>query len=224
VADEDITKGKKKKRRRSARVYINANRPLAVPLDEIAGYFPPDDDEENAMRPDQVKTTGNPVPSPGGRSLTEARVSPPLTAGHQAPSTGDHGAAFADPMAPAGPKRLALGHEDMRSGTTRPVPLLSFRSNADSFPADLRGMSSGVPVALSRLDAASAAGMPGFRADPSGNPAVRPLDRIAQNSATAANGGHGLADVVSRGAPQAMKASDAREMLRRHMFGGNGAR
>jgi hypothetical protein len=132
-----------------------------------------------------------------------------------------------DPMAPSGPKALALGHPDMRQGTTRPMPLLGMRSNADEFPADLRGMSSGVPVALSRLDAASAAGMPAFRAEPYGNPVSRPLDHSARNSATPPDGGHSLADPRSHAAPMAAKAmtgSEARAALKRHMFPGSGAR
>ena len=55
------------------------------------------------------KAAGNPH-SPGGRSVTD-RISPPLTAGHQAPSTGDHGA---DPMNVPGPRSIAYGHQDMR--------------------------------------------------------------------------------------------------------------
>lgn len=47
MADIEKKKRKKGTRRRSARVYVNANRPLAVPLSEIADYFPPDDDDDD---------------------------------------------------------------------------------------------------------------------------------------------------------------------------------
>ena len=54
---EDAIEKKRKKgqRRRSARVYVNANKPLAVPLDEIAGYFPPDDDDDDDGQAAAVK-------------------------------------------------------------------------------------------------------------------------------------------------------------------------
>jgi len=155
---------------------------------------------------------------PDGRSLTEARVSPSRVQGQASPSVGDHGAsAWQDPMTPPTPRQLALGHPDMRSGTTRPVPLFSARTDANPHPRDLSG-AAGVGIALSRLDAYSAAGAPGFRQQPSGNPAVRPMDHIASSGPS--NGGHGLADTQSH----ALKASEAREMLKRHMFGGSGPR
>ena len=60
---------KKKKRRRSARFYVNANRPIDPEAAALIGDFPPDDDEDGptpahtearsrtraAMRPDEVK-------------------------------------------------------------------------------------------------------------------------------------------------------------------------
>ena len=205
-------------RHQSVRQYVNRNKPsVSPPVDWI-----PDADDGVPSAADAVKAAGNPVPpSPGSRPVTD-RLSPSRVTGGAAPSTGDHNAA-ADPMNVAGPKRLALGHPDMRQGTTRPVPLLSVRSNADDFPRDLRGVP-GVPIALDRLDAAGAAGMPPFRADPSGSP-VRPLDHIARDSATSRNGTHSLSDPRSHAAPMAAKAmtgSEARETLKRHMFPGGG--
>jgi len=44
------------------------------------------------------------------------------------------------------------------------------------------------------------------------------MDHIASSGPS--NGGHGLADTQSH----ALKASEAREMLKRHMFGGSGPR
>ena len=160
-----------------------------------------------------VTPAGNPHVFPGGRNPVD-RTSASLTEGHQAVSSGHH----VDPMNVPGPSEMAFRHADMRNGTTNAFPLATMRTDADAFPRDLRGMTNGVPVALSRLDAAAAAGMPG----PSGNPAVRPMDHIARLSATPPNGGHGLADVVSHGGP-AMKASDAREMMKRHLFPGRAA-
>ena len=53
---EPVEKGKKR-RRRSARVYVNANKPLAVNVPEIAALFPPDedDDDDGAVRADARK-------------------------------------------------------------------------------------------------------------------------------------------------------------------------
>lgn len=215
MAEEaDITKGKKKKRRRSARVYINANRPLAVPLDEIAAHFPADDDDGQAaavMEADTAKRgtmMGNPH-QPLGRPVTD-RLSPSRVTGGAARSTGDHN----DPMNVPGPRQLAFGHDDMRFGTTGPVPLLSMRTDATDFPRDLRGMSNGVPVALSRLGAYEAAGAPGFREQPSGNPAMRRPDHSAQGSMTPPNGGHSLNDPQSHAV--ANKGPSNLEIMKQH--------
>ena len=94
MADEDITKGKKK-RRRTATVhfYENMNKPVRARSESLAELRR--DEAEESATPDVGKgTIGNPVPpSPGSRPVTD-RVSPPLIAGHAAPSTGDHGAAL----------------------------------------------------------------------------------------------------------------------------------
>jgi len=160
------------------------------------------------------KAMGNAVPHPDGASWTD-RLSPSRVSGQAAPSVGDHNAAagMADPMDPAGPKRLAMGHPDMRQSTTNVLPLFTTRTEADMFPRDLNGMSNGVPVALARLDAASASGMSG----PPANPAARPADHIAPISALPANGGHGLADAQSHAV--ALKASDRVEIMRQAMYG-----
>jgi hypothetical protein len=220
--DSSAEKAKKKRgrvvvRHRSERriTYENLNRPSHSPTPH-----PADDVADECATPDAVKgTAGNPVPSPGGRSLTEARVSPPLTAGHASPSSGDHGAAC-DPMNMPGPRELAYRHPDLRQGTTNAVPLMSMRSvngDEDGGRAITRPVGT---VGLARLDAAGAAGLPAFRAEPYGNPVSRPLDHSAPIGAN--NGGHSLADPRSHAAPQAMKSSDAREIMRRHMFPGSG--
>jgi hypothetical protein len=213
-------------RSRRVVIYQNANKPRVSDTAGAVPHFDDDDDDltpahararaenENMMTADCGKTTtGNPVPQPGGRSVTD-RVSPPRVTGQQSPSTGDHG--FTDPMRPVGPRELAFRHPDLRQATTNPVPLLSMRTAADDFPRDLRGLSSGVPVALSRLDASTVSGLPG----PSANPVSRPMDHQSRGSATPANGSHSLSDPQSHAV--AMKASEAREILRRHMFPGSG--
>ena len=215
MADDDIAKAKKKprKRRRSARVYINANRPLVVPLDEIAAHFPSDDEEPEDMG---KSTVGNAVSSPGGRNPVD-RVSPGLVAGHQALSSGDHGSGV-DPMAVPGARELAFRHPASRGpagtgmdlSTHTPFPLFTSRTNHDEFPADVRGMSSGVPVAMTRLDAAGATGVHA----PPGNAVSRPLDHIARNSATPPTPGHSLRDPRSHAAPMATKGSDALRIMR----------
>jgi len=103
-------------------------------------------------------------------------------------------------------------HPDMRNGTVDPVPLLSMRTDANPHPRDLSG-AAGVGIALSRLDAYSAAGAPGFRQQPTGNPAIRPASHIAPGGPS--NGGHGLADAQSH----ALKASDRVEIMRQAMYG-----
>ena len=169
------------------------------------------------------KSAGNPVDVPGGGSAFD-RVSPPITAGHAAASTGDHGAAQGsrDPMDVAGPKRLALGHPDMQFGTTNVMPLLSAvvsGSSSEHAPEhNIVGLYADARVAMSRLDAASASRVSG----PSGNPHMHGTDRQSRGSATPPNGTHSLASPQSNAV--AMKSSEAREALKRHLFPGSGAR
>jgi hypothetical protein len=197
VSEDDIEKGKKKKRKSGTRM-----------LDECAAP-----DTGKAVTP-----AGNPFSYPGGRNPVD-RVSPPLTAGHQAPSSGDHGAQV-DPMNVSGPRELAFRHPDLRNGTTSQFPLMSMRTAAGDNQAGDRDFTYVAgQVGLSRLDAAGATGM---RSAP-GNPSSRLLDYGARNSATPSNGTHGLGNPVSR-SPAAMKSSEAREVLKRHMFPRSGAR
>ncbi len=216
MAEDNVEKAKKPRKRGTRMrvthtrhvVYENLNRPSHAPtpdLDPAPGEF-----DECAM-PDETKAieaAGNPFAFPGGRNPMD-RVSPPLTAGHQAPSTGDHGAGV-DPMNVPGPRELAFRHPDLRQSSTTVSPLAAMRTNYDEFPADLRGMTNGVPVALSRLDAAGATGVHA----PPGNPVSRPLDHIARNSATPPTPGHSLSDPRSHAAPTATKGSDALRIMR----------
>lgn len=159
------------------------------------------------------KATGNPVDMPGGRSAFD-RVSPPISAGHAAYSTGDHGAASGsgDPMDVAGPKRVALGHPSMRQGTTSIQPLLSAvvagSSTEHAGEHNIVGLYSDARVQVSLLDAAAAAGMSG----PSGNPAMRNLPHTAPIGAS--NGSHSLSNPLSN-APMAMKSMTPLEAVRR---------
>jgi hypothetical protein len=97
-----------------------------------------DGDDVNMAAADVDKATGNPVASPGGRSWTEARVSPSRVQGGAAPSVGDHGAQV-DPMNRPGPSELAFRHPDLRRGNVNPVPLLGMRTDANPHPRDLSG-------------------------------------------------------------------------------------
>lgn len=161
------------------------------------------------------KSAGNPVMPPGGRSLTEARVSPPLTAGHQSPSSGDHGAGM-DPMNVPGPREIAFRHPDLRQGSTTIVPwqALSTR-NPDKPEGDLifgRGR-----VNVQQLHVPETVQ---FTSQPSGNPNMRNLPHISRDSATPANGSHSLASPQSNAV--SLKASDRGEIMRRAMFPGSG--
>ena len=303
MSEPDLEKGKKKRRRRSARVYLSNAHPLPTPeqLAALVDQFPSDEDDDGqaaaVARPDRVKRdvgqaereqlarqgravvnadghVSYPVAShsdaenalalirsghgdtaaakrmlrrvareegwsdilaelggkksggaskaiaaagsftfPGGRNPAD-RTSASLTEGHQAVSSGHH----VDPNVP-GPSELAFRHPSMRMGTNTPFPLATMGTDDTAFPRDLRGMSNGVPVALSRLDAAAASGMPG----PPANPFSRPGDHIAQNSAMPPNGSHSLSDPRSHAAPMAAKSNTERlAEFKRHMFGGSG--
>ncbi len=110
-----------------------------------------------------------------------------------------------------GPRALAYRHENLRQGTTNPLPLVTMTSRAgDNQNGDRDITYWAGRVGLDRMDAAAAAGMPG----PPGNPASRRMDHIARDSATPGNGTHGLADVVSRAAPMAVKAETASDRQR----------
>jgi hypothetical protein len=160
-----------------------------------------------------IADTGNPHTT--GADFNQMRVSPSRAGGQQSPSTGDHGAAFSDPMNQPGPRELAWRHPDLRQATTNPVPLFSMRT-ADDFPRDMRGLSSGVPVALDRLGADTASGL---TAGPA-NPVSRRMDHQSRGSATPANGPHGM-QPLSR-APMSMKVTsraEALDILRRNARG-----
>lgn len=222
MSEPDVTKGKKAgghkcpkcgTRHQSVRQYVNRNKPIVAP--------PPDwlpDDDGMVAEPDEVKGTMGNAHQPDGRDLSAARLSPSRVQGNASPAQDDHGAALPPGYVP-GPRETAWMHPDMRQGTVDPVPLLSMRTDANPHPRDLSG-AAGVTIALSRLDAYSAAGAPVFREQPSGNPAMRGLPRIAP-AGSGSNGGHSLSDPQSHAV--AMKNSDRLAIIKNAMFG-NGAR
>lgn len=168
------------------------------------------------------KSTGNPF-LPSGRSPAASRVSPSRVTGGASPARDDHGATC-DPMAMPGPRELAYGHPSMRQSGTTPVPWATMRERLYDEYGD-RAISRGPAgvVGLSVLDAAGAAGMPAFRAEPYANPAARRTDHIAQGSAVPPNGSHSTTGPVQSNAV-ALKASDRREIMKRFMFPGSTGR
>jgi hypothetical protein len=217
VSEPDIEK-KRKKRRRSARVYINANRPLAVPLDEIAAHFPADDADDDGNAEKGSTTMGNPH-QPGGRSPADARVSPSRVVGGQAPSTGDHGAS-ADPMRPVGPRELAWRHPDVRQSNVSFNDVVARLRTAP--PEDASRAITYCPgeVALSLFNARGQAGSyPGMQ--PVGHAPQRPDYGPARQSGTPPNGSHSTAN-ANRPPTQAMKGSEALSIMKAHLFGGSG--
>jgi hypothetical protein len=212
-------------RHQSVRQYVNRNKPIISPPPEwLPG--PDDGDEDMTAMPDMGKSTvGNPVPPAGGQGYNQARVSPPVKAGHQAASSGDHGAAAGerDPMNQPGPKALALGHESMRQGSTTAAPWSTMRQRIADEYGD-RSITRGPAglVGLSMLDAAGAAGSYQGMNPVSANPVTRPVDHSARNSATPPNGSHGLADAQSHAV--ALKGLSDLEIMKRTqrpMYGGN---
>jgi hypothetical protein len=216
VAEDAIEKGKKKRSRSGTRMrvrhtvtYENLNKPShpEQPIPSAA-----DDALDECAAPDAVKATGNPWSGhPGARSPVD-RVSPPLTAGHQAPSTGDHGAG-ADPMNVPGPREMAWNHPDLRQGSTTVNPLVSLSTRHEDRPDASIIWGSG-RVSVDQLHTSDVAE---FTSMPSGNPAVRGYSpHMARNSATPPNGSHSLSNPGSHAAPMATKGSDTLRIMRQN--------
>lgn len=209
MTDPDIEK-KRKKRRRSARVYLSNAHPLPSPeqLAALVDQFPSDEDDgDRCAQPDVGKRDysqtgekhmiGNPHQ---GSDHNANRVSEPLTAGHQAPSTGDHGVG-------AGRNQdLAAHFLDLRQSATTYTPLAMLRSvNGDDQNHDRNITHSTGTVNVGRLDASAAAPYGGPM--PSGHPSMHGADHIARNSPIAPNGSHSLRDPLSHAAPAAVKGA-----------------
>jgi hypothetical protein len=220
----DVEKAKKK-RRRTATVhfYENMNKPARARSETLAELHR--DDAEGVAEPDETKGTMGNVPPGRGQSLSDARVSPPVTAGHQASSTGDHGAAMAsDPMCVPGPRELAWQHPDLRQQSVSFNDVIArLRTvNGDDQNGDRSITYRAGEVGLSLFNARGAAGAyPGMQ--PVGHIPQRPDWHQSRGSATPPNGSHSTVN-PSRPPTQAMKASEARAMLKAHMFPGSGAR
>jgi hypothetical protein len=178
----------------------------------------------NPLNETTEKTMGN-TPPGFGRNLSAARVSPSRVAGGPSPAVDDHGSRGQDPMNMPGPKALALGHPDMREGSTTITPWAMLRQRlGDNEFGDRSITRTAGQVGLSILDAAGVCGTYGGMNSMNANPVSRPADHIARPNAVGE--GTGRNTLASPAAPpvQAMKASEAREMLRRHMFPGSGRR
>jgi hypothetical protein len=227
VVDEDITKGKKRRGTRTTVHHRTRHERIVITEDLNAPVHPSQALADLAHQgqmceePDMGKATGNPVAPVGGQSYSEARVSAPLTAGRAAPSTGDHGVG-------AGRRaEIAVGHDTMRqhqapTGFDQVLSRLRTVAGDNAYgDKDITYMPG--EVALRMFDAAGQAG--NYHGMQQVNPSPqRPDWHQSRGSATMPNGSHGLSNPGSHAAPAAVKASDAREILRRHMFPGSGAR
>lgn len=228
MSEPDVTKGKGKKGKRPrpsyhyhARTYLNLNKPLVVNADEAVPK-PPQVDE--CMEADVDKGTGNPVGRSDGRSWSDARVSPSRVQGQASPSVGDHGANLPPGYQP-GPREIAYNHESLRQSSPAAFEALSRLQTVrgdlmGEYAPNLGGFSHAGNVALNlfnaRRDAGSFGGMNPVNPDP-----LRPDHHVAPLNATGPNGTHSVnnATVPPR---QSMKGSEAREIMRRHMFPGSG--
>jgi hypothetical protein len=138
-------------------------------------------------RADAAKATGNPY---SGAVDPDDRLSEPLTAGHQAPSTGDHG------VGAGRSSEIAYNHPDLRQGSTTIKPWQTLRlRNQDRPDAELIWGAGRVDVQQLHTGEAG-----DFTSQPSGNPGMRSLPHIARDSATASNGGHSTSGSVTSNA------------------------
>lgn len=214
---EDITKGKKGRKRARTASYVaseimhdHVNSHHAVTPGHAAA-----EGHQHVMEASCGKgATGNPVDhvhSPSG-SYADDRLSEPLTAGHASPSTGDHGAGQGRNSA------IAMGHEDLRQSRPGLVPFAAMRSNGPQFAGQMGVFGDGgAAVRLDVMPAAERAGLPAFRAAPSGNPLLANGYRPARGSGTPANGGHDLTNVTSHAV--ASKGKTNLDIMKDALFG-----
>jgi hypothetical protein len=222
AAEPDITK-KKKKRRRSARVYLSNAHPLPSPeqLAALVDQFPSDEDDGPAEK--GSSTMGNPH-LPQGRSPADSRVSPSRVTGGAARSTGDHG----DPMAPCGPRQLAWEHPDLRQQSVNFSDVIARLRTAPPEDASRAVTYTPGEVALNLFNARGAAGSyPGMQ--PVGHSPQRPDWHQSRGSATAPNGSHSTtgpvqSNAVSNKAAGPLRGSAAIDAMRRANFPGSGGR
>jgi hypothetical protein len=218
----DVEKGKKR-RRRSARAYVNVDRlspdEIRDRLAAVADYFPSDDDDDDAAaRGKAIAAAGIPGGLP---DYAAERVSESLTAGHQAPSPGDHG------RGQGRAAEVAFNHPDLRSSSVNFTDVLArlrtvrgdnnFNSPLDDQIAP-GGFSEVGRVALGLFNARAQAGAyQGMNPyDPS---PARPDYHQARGSGTPPNGSHNVAGPTSM-PRQSMKASDRVALMKDMLFGG----
>ena len=224
MSTPDVCKGKAKPghkcpkcgtRHQSVRQYVNRNKPIVAPVPD---WLPDADGDEDDMSAKSY--LGDPFPP---QQYADRRVSEPLTAGHQAPSSSDHG------VGQGRNPGLAAHHPNLRQGSTD-VRLFANGESADpSFGGNIalsaaqriaRPFATQEPhdVSVSRLDTPM---LPQVRAMPSGDPTSRLPMHTAQGSAGPPNGTHSVSN-ANRPPTAAMKASDRVEVMRQAMFGPRG--
>jgi hypothetical protein len=221
VSDPGIEKGKKR-RRRSARAYVNVARlspdEIRDRLAAVADYFPPDDDGDDAgARGKAIAAAGIPPRFP---DYAAERVSESLNAGHAAASPGDHG------RGAGRPGEVSWGHPDLRQSSVSfgdvIARLRTQRGDALDPPGRDPGAGNGMggfayagQVALRAFDAAGEAGA--YRGmDPRNQSPARPDYHPARGSGTPPNGSHSTASPASM-PRQSMKNSDRLEIMKETM-------
>lgn len=157
---------------------------------------------------DEMAAYGNPA---AVRDYNADRVSEPLTAGHAAPSTGDHGVG-----AGRNPE-IAAHHPSLRQGGSTTFPLLNNvqLAHGNTFFGQV-GFSEPARVNVTRLDTGGHDTQ--FTSQPGGNPASRAGDHQHRDSATPPNGTHTPGNPC-RPPTQAMKSGDALDIMKKALFG-----
>jgi hypothetical protein len=193
VSAEKSRKGKQSKPRERIIYHVNAG--------HINDHLTPAQATAEGCQEAMGKAAaGNPY---SGAVDPDDRLSEPLTAGHQAPSTGDHG------VGAGRSSEIAYNHPDLRQGSTTIKPWQTLRLQHQSRP-DAEIVWGAGRVDVQQLHTGEAGD---FTSQPSGNPNVRPLPHSARNSATQPNGGHGLGNVTSHAV--AAKAESNLDIMRR---------
>jgi hypothetical protein len=170
------------------------------------------------------------VPSGNGNPLRgavdpDARVSPPITEGHAAYSTGDHGSGL-----PRGGRDLAYGFPGETGPVDRSNPIVNMltqRAGAtSSYPASAGVMNAEYPqnAVVSQMPASDTGWSAGSYAgmNPLNTTYARQPEGMARDSATPQNGSHTLGDGVSSNAlaQKATTRAEALEIMKQAMWMG----
>jgi hypothetical protein len=204
---EDITKGKKRKRSRmSERIvyHVDAGRlsDHATPQHAAADGY-----QREMARPECDKAISPANGNPYGEDYSADRLSEPLTAGHAAPSAGDHG------VGQGRNPEIAAHHPSLNQQSRTVLPWQTLRSvNGDNQFGDRdithpRGTAVVQQLQVQHPDQ--------FTSQPSGNPNVRAADHSARNSATPSNGTHVASGNVTSNAVK----SSALDIMKAALFG-----